>query len=224
MKKTFFNSTAPKLQATNFEHLEELNKLAIDCNCGRHLGKFHIIKPDLTKTTIYKKSFYHKNNIPNIVNHDKEYDKLLGPHLEFSSTYTDGFKGKSGDQIERPKPEDLLHSNGPCPKLSSYTSQFPGYVGDNQYVKPTDKYTRGVFPLRSKSTYTKEFIQKEPKADDYTYYPDQLKTGKNWFGNTTYENFYNNPNPEYFAKKVKNIEKLDTKHQYAHQYGNSLII
>ena len=78
--------------------------------------------------------------------------------------------------------------------------------------------------MRSKSTYANEFIKKEQKKDDYTYFPDQLKTGYNWFGKTTYENFYNNPNPEYFAKKVKLIEKLDTKHQFAHQYGNYSII
>lgn len=103
-----------------------------------------------------------------------------------SSTYIEGFKGKSGDKLERPRPEDLLKSNGPCPQLSSYTSQFPGYKGDNQYIKPTDKHSRGYFPLRSKSTYANEYIKKEPKIDDYTYIPDQLKTGKNWFGKTTY--------------------------------------
>lgn len=120
-----------------------------------------------------------------------------------NSTYHEGFKGKGGDKIERPKPEDLLKSNGPCPQLSSYSAQFPGYRGNNQYIKPTDQHTRGAFPLRSRSTYAKEFVKKDSFKDDYTYFPDQLRTKSNWFGKTTYENAFNNPNPEYFAKKIK---------------------
>ncbi len=64
----------------------------------------HVIKPDLTKNTIYQRSFYEQVAIPNIVNHDKEYDKLKGPHLDLNSTYLDGFKGKKGDRLERPRP------------------------------------------------------------------------------------------------------------------------
>lgn len=179
----------------------------------------HVIKPDLTKNTIYQRSFNEKSAIPNEVNHDKEYDKLKGPHLDMGSTYGKGFKGSKGDDVERPHPEDLLHSNGPCPKLSSYTSQFPGYKGDNQYVKPTDKHSRGYFPLRSKSTYNKEFHNKKPKKDDYTYYPDQLKTGYDWLGKTTYGDFFSNPNPEYMAKKVKVLEKKEDNPDFSRQYG-----
>jgi len=147
--------------------------------------------------------------IPNIVNIDKEYERLKGPHLDMNSTHREGFKGLPGDKLERPRPEDLLHSNGPCPQLSSYSANFPGYHGDNQYIKPTDKHTRGYFPLRSKSTYTNEYVKKDSKKDDYTYIPDQLRTGSNWFGKSSYEQFYNNPNPEYFAKKIKIIEKKE---------------
>jgi hypothetical protein len=86
-------------------------------------------------------------------------------------------------------------------------------------VKPTDKHTRGYFPLRSKSTYANEYIQKAPLKDDYTYFPDQLRSKSNWFGRTTYENFYSNPNPEYFAKKVKNVEKLEENPDFSRQYG-----
>jgi len=57
--------------------------------------------------------------------------------------------------------------------------------------------------LRNKSTYSKEFIAKDPKKDDYSYIPDQLKTGYQWLGKTTYGDFFANPNPEYFAKKTK---------------------
>jgi hypothetical protein len=123
--------------------------------CGRHMCKLNVIKPDLTKNTVYQKSFYEQKHIPNIVNHDKEYDKLQGPHLDLGSTYSNGFKGQNGDKLERPKPEDLLKSSGPCPQLSSYSAQFPGFKGDNQYIKPTDRHSRGAFPLRSRSTYAK---------------------------------------------------------------------
>ena len=76
--------------------------------------------------------------------------------------------------------------------------------------------------MRTKSTYAKEFINKSPKKDDYKYFNDQLKTGYNWFGKTTYGSFYNNPNPEYHAKKVKIIEKKEDNPDFDHQYGISL--
>jgi hypothetical protein len=117
----------------------------------------------------------------------------------------------------------LLKSSGPCPQLSSYSSNFPGYRGDNQYVKPTDKHARGYFPLRSKSTYANEYVQKAPLKDDYTYFPDQLRSKSNWFGRTTYENFFSNPNPEYFAKKVKNVEKMEDNPDFSRQYGIKII-
>ena len=63
--------------------------------------------------------------------------------------------------------------------------------------------------MRSRSTYAKEFNSKDIKKDDYTYFPDQLRTGSRWFGKTSYGNFYSNPNPEYMAKKVKIVEKLE---------------
>ena len=59
------------------------------------------------------------------------------------STKQKSFLGKKGDDVNRPKPEDLLKTGGPSPNLSSYSSQFPGYKGDNQYIKPTDKHVRG---------------------------------------------------------------------------------
>ena len=219
-----FNKTASKLSNTNFSHHNADKCVCADCNCGRHLCKMHVIKPDLTKNTIYQRSFYEQSAIPNIVNHDKEYDRLQGPHLEMWSTYTNGFTGNKGDNIERPHPEDLLHSNGPCPQLSSYSSQFPGYRGDNQYVKPTDRHTRGYFPLRSRSTYANEYIKKDPKKEDYKYIPDQLKTGYNWFGKTTYGDFFSNPNPEYFAKKVKIVEKKEDNPDFSRQYGTFCVI
>jgi hypothetical protein len=60
--------------------------------------------------------------------------------------------------------------------------------------------------------------------DNYTYFPDQLRTGSNWFGKTTYESFFNNPNPEYFAKKAKIVDKLQENPDYSRQYGTNLPI
>ena len=222
-KEDQFAKTAAKLSDVNFHHHND-NCLCSDCSCGRHICKLKIVKPELTVNSIYQRSYYPKDLIANEVNHDKEYDKLKGDHLDINSIYRDSFKGKDGDKVERPHPEDLLHSKGPAPLLSSYTSQFPGYKGDNQYVKPTDKYARGHFPMRTKSTYANEFINKSPKKDDYVYYKDQLKTGYNWMGKTTYGSFYNNPNPEYHAKKVKINEKKEDNPDFKHQYGNFLFI
>ena len=125
-----------------------------------------------------------------MVNHDKEYERLKGPFLEKGSIYTEGFKPVKGDDLTRPHPEDLLHPAGPSLQLTSYCTDYPGFRGDNQYVKPTNKHAIGYFPLRSKTTYSKEYTKKHNKTDDYKYIPDQLKTGSNWFGRTTYANFY----------------------------------
>ena len=76
-----------------------MSKLSDDCTCGRHYDKLNITKPGITKASIYQKSFYEQSAIPNIVNHDKEYDKLKGPHLDLGSTYGNGFKGNKGDDV-----------------------------------------------------------------------------------------------------------------------------
>jgi len=68
------------------------------------------------------------------------------------------------------------------------------------------------------------YVRKDPLKDDYTYIPDQLKTGQNWFGKSTYGEFFNNPNPEYFAKKVSVVEKLEGNPDYSRQYGIFVII
>lgn len=67
---------------------------------------------------------------------------MKGPHLDLTSTQKEGFQGKQGDKIEKSKPEDLLHSSGSITQLTSYKLHFPGFTGYNQYVKPTDRYTR----------------------------------------------------------------------------------
>lgn len=128
-----------------------------------------------------------------------------------NSTQRAHFTNRDGDKIERPIPEDLLKSQGPAPILTTYKSLFPGHKGPNQYVfsysnfqiKPTDKHIRDQFPLRSKSTYAKSYMSKSMKKDDYKYFNDQLRTGGNWYGGSSYGKFFDNPNPEYHAKKVK---------------------
>ncbi len=70
------------------------------------------------------------------------------------------YDGKKGDTIERPKPEDLLKSGGPCQNLTSYSSGFPGFKGANQDVKPTDNAVRADFPMMSRSTYANSFNRK----------------------------------------------------------------
>ena len=70
-----------------------------DCHCGRHLCRLNVIKPDLTKHSIYQMSYVRQQQVPNLVNHDKEYSRLQGPHLDINSTYLQGFTGKPGDKV-----------------------------------------------------------------------------------------------------------------------------
>lgn len=164
------------------------------CTCGRHLCQFHAIKPDLSKSTVYQMDYFKKNPVMNKINISREYDRLKGPNLEINSTYLKDYDGKESD-VSRPRPEDLLKTGGPCNKLTSYSSGFPGYKCDNQYVRPMDRQIRGYFPLRSKSTYTNNFLGNPGKRSETGRVPDNLRTGSNWFGNTTYENFFKQPNP-----------------------------
>jgi hypothetical protein len=219
-----FNQTAQKLRSNNFAHHDEAACCCESCECGRHLCKFNVIKPGFTKKTIYKRSYYKQAAIKNVVNHDKEYERLKGPHLDMKSTYSEGFKQVRGDDLDRPHPEDLLHPHGPCQQVTSYSNHYPGFKGGNQYVKPTDKHSIAYFPLRSKSTYSKEYQEKSTKKDDYTYIPDQLRTGSNWFGRTTYSDCFNHPDAQYFAKKVKVVEKLEKNPDYNRQYRTLSLI
>lgn len=108
--------------------------------------------------------------------------------------------------------------------MTSYSSGFPGYRGGNQYVKPTDRHTRGYFPLRSRSTYTNNFLGNPGRNQESGKNPDNLKTGYNWYGATTYGNYFKQPNPEDYAKKYKIIEKREENPDYNHQYGNFYLI
>ena len=59
------------------------------------------------------------------INISKEYSKCEGPHLDISSIQRGYYKGNKGDDLERPIPEDLLQTGGPCNKAinSSATLQ-----------------------------------------------------------------------------------------------------
>lgn len=155
----------------------------------------HAIAPDLTKNSSYKRDYPKKKAIPNQVFIETGYGKLEGPNLNLSSTKANDFTPKKNDDLSRPKPEDMLKTGGPCPKQTSYTAGFPGYRGDNQYVKPTDKHTRGYFPLRGRTSYNSCFKGKPKKKDDWDGIQDNLKCGADWFGDTTYGQSFRSPNP-----------------------------
>lgn len=127
--------TTNQLFTNNFNHHDPNLCVCDSCNCGRHFCKLHNVRPDLTKSSIYKQSYSKKNRIPNIVGKACEYQKLKGDHIGMNSSYNKNFLGEKGDPTERPKPEDLLKSGGPSPQLTSYNSGFPGFKGANQYVK-----------------------------------------------------------------------------------------
>ena len=59
-----FNKTASELKNANFSHHNE-NCQCNNCNCGRHQCKFNVIEPEMTKNSIYQRSYYQKAFIPN---------------------------------------------------------------------------------------------------------------------------------------------------------------
>lgn len=164
-------------------------------------------------------SYDKKDPIPNNINRAGQYDKLNGPHLDLDTNYKKFYDGKKGDPNERPVPEDLLKSGGPCQQLTSYSSGFPGHKGPNQYIKPTDNVIRSDFPMMSRSTYANSFVPKSAPKPRTEKIPDNLKSRDLWMGKTTYGNFFQQPNPEDYAKRKKNLQKLEDNPNYNHQYG-----
>lgn len=163
-------------------------------------------------------SYDKKQPISNNVNIAGEYDRLNGPHLDLDTNYKKYYDGRKGDPKERPHPQDLLKTGGPCQNLTSYSSGFPGHKGANQYVKPTDNVIRADFPMMSRSTYANSFVPKSAPKPITEKIPDNLKTGNMWMGKTTYGNFFQQPNPEDYAKRNKNQEKLELNPDYGRQY------
>lgn len=66
-----FAKTASKLQEASFIHHDNKNCLCSECKCGRHYCKLKVVKPNLTKKTVYQHSFYKQQAVPNDVNHHK---------------------------------------------------------------------------------------------------------------------------------------------------------
>ena len=130
-----FKQTTGRLFSGNFNHHDPNICVCDSCNCGRHYCKLHNVKPDLSKSSIYKQSYPKKAAVPNIVPKACEYDKLKGDHIGMDSNYHRAFVGSKGDPNEKPRPEDLLKTGGPSQNLTSYSNGFPGYRGGNQYVQ-----------------------------------------------------------------------------------------
>jgi len=53
-----FAKTASKLSNINFKHHNEC--LCQDCHCGRHQCRLKVVKPELTKNSVYQRSYYNK--------------------------------------------------------------------------------------------------------------------------------------------------------------------
>lgn len=73
--------------------------------------------------------------------------------------------------------------------------------------------------MRARSTYANSFPSKSAAKPVTQKIPDNLKSNNLWLGNTTYGKFFNQPNPEDYAKKIKNIEKLEYNPRFGRQYG-----
>ena len=78
--------------------------------------------------------------------------------------------------------------------------------------------------MRAKSTYATSFANNSAPKPAKERIQDNLKPTNLWFGKTTYGNFFNQPNPEDYARKVKNVEKREENPNYSKQYGTLLII
>lgn len=78
--------------------------------------------------------------------------------------------------------------------------------------------------MKDRSTYAKSFLGAPGKKDDYDGIPDNLKTGYQWLGDTTYGDKYRQPNPEDYPAHMKNIDKLLQNPDFKRQYGNKKLI
>ena len=83
---------------------------------------------------------------------------------------------------------------------------------------------RDKIPMRARSTYASSFANNSAPKPAKGKAEDNLKSTNLWLGRSTYGNFFNQPNPEDYAKKVKNVEKLEENPNYSKQYGMLTII
>jgi hypothetical protein len=92
----------------------------------------------MTFATTYGRHYPPRN--PYRHHHNGPHRPLTGrtidnPLLTCSSTYRDHYNELDGDGLERPKPNDLLKcKGGPAQELTSYSNEYPGHRGKNQYV------------------------------------------------------------------------------------------
>lgn len=78
----------------------------------------------------------------------------------------------------------------------------------------------GDFPLLAKTVYSTEYVGRKVSKSDYERQHDNLKTGANWFGASTYNKSFHLPNPEDYPPKAVSVEKYQKKLHYSHQFGN----
>jgi len=92
-----------------------------------------VVRPDMRNSTIYQGDFNSKRPLHNLRFRPATSHYSKDPYVDLNSTYGKDFDGKNGP-VERPHPDDCLAVGGPAANLTTYSSGFPGYRGDNQYV------------------------------------------------------------------------------------------
>ena len=130
----------------------------------------------------------------------KEIPLMKGSSLVKKSAYNKEFIERPSETSQLQKESDHLKFRGPSQKITSYGNQFVSKTGMNQYVKPTDSFSMGSFPLNAKTTYGKEFEAKRTKRHNSLKAMDTLKSGGMWIGKSAYNMKFKNPNPEDYPK------------------------
>ena len=98
-----FNRTCSLLSNMNFSHHDPKLCLCSSCTCGRHLCKMHVVKPDLSKSTVYQKSFVKGKSISNKRVVIKEETKSL-TKVDMNSTYAFSCKNKDPNFVIKHHP------------------------------------------------------------------------------------------------------------------------
>ena len=135
-----------------------------------------------------------------------------------NSTYGKDFDGKNGP-VERPHPDDCLGVGGPAANLTTYSSGFPGYRGDNQYVKPTNNtHLNGALGFHGNSIYRKSYMPRAGGPENLARWTNHFKNGEPWLGNTTYRENFRGPNTDEYNSNIKAVQKRDIDPDFGHQY------
>jgi hypothetical protein len=135
------------------------------CNCGRHLCKLHVVRPDMHINSIYRGDYDKKKPYGPLSYRPRSGKKNEGPHIDMKSIYGKEFV-KKGSSLERPHPEDLLGVGGPMQNLTTYGSGFPGHRGVNMYVKvPYDPTINGLLPFNGNSVYRNSYVPKKRSSN-----------------------------------------------------------